>query len=281
MKKKFLAMVFAVIMMIPLLGVSPAQAASSYKAITKLKSGTSVDLYKDGKKEKITYQFNKAHTKVTFTINGKKFAFKTKEDYENIDAVYYGDINKKDKYVEIFVRGYGPGDTIWYVLRYDKKSLQRATMQTYDYYAKKYRKSRYFSAFDATRPRLDGKGNVKILTDGDVLYGCFTYYAKYKLDSKAFQVKETKQSMVSCGDFLVGEARKSFKAYKKQSTSSRTFTVSKYDRVKIVKASPGAGWIQIKTMSGQTGYLYRNARGDIYPGKIDPYGLIKNLPAWG
>ena len=290
MKKRLIALLLAISLVLSVFAVSPVSAASSFKNVTFLKSGSSVDLDKNGQSDTIEYgNYNNdsdtygVKNSMVLTVNGKNFKLTCPGLYKFSEGeVYYGDIRTKDKYVELFVRMYDDfSGNYCLILRYKGGKLYKCSTQSYDYEVKKYNSAQRYVWTDwgRGRPKTDGKGTVTLAQTGGALGGCFVYRAKYTLSTTGFKLKEKPLSYVKCNSSMTGTARRTFKAYTKKSTKASKLTVKKGQKVRILKVYMN-GWICIKTKSGKTGWLFRPTYdAAAYPNKFDVQ--LKGLPAWG
>ena len=252
MKKRFVAFLLAVSLVLSVFVATPVHAASSFKNVKYLKSGAKIDLYKGGKKETVKYgSYKSSDTRkgsMTITINGKKFKL-TCPRYWSFGKVYYGDINKKDKYTELFVHMNGSGsDEYFMILRYKNKRLYKCAVYQYNYPKNKYYKPSsavMHSGSEFGKPKVDGKGTVTFVKTGDALGGCFTYRQKYTLDKKKFKLREKPSSYIGCGSYMVGIASCDFEVYSSKSVDASTETIYEGESVKVVKIDR-TGWVYVK-----------------------------------
>ena len=286
MKKRFVAFLLVVSLVLSVFAAAPVSAASSFKNVKSFKSGAKIDLYKGGKKETVKYgSYKSSDTRkgsMTITINGKKFKL-TCPRYWSFGKVYYGDINKKDKYTELFVNMFGSGsDEYFMILRYKGKKLYKCAVYQYNYAKNKYYKPSYtarYSGSEFGKPKVDGKGTVTLVKTEDALGGCFTYRQKYSLDKKKFKLREQPTSYISCGSKMVGTAFCDFEVYSSKSVDAPTETIYEGETVKVVKIDR-KGWAYVKALSGTTGWLYFDKSDEWVHRPNDFFVALEGLPAW-
>jgi len=145
-----------------LAAVPVAASAASYKAPTQIKSGYKVDLNGDKKKETITITevpSNISSATVKLQIGKSSISFEKNFGY----AVYVGDINKKDKYKEIFVVRDGfDVSSDCHIYRYTGKKIEKIKA-TFKYSGKTYKNKAFvtFDSYGVKNPiRLYGNGKI-------------------------------------------------------------------------------------------------------------------------
>ena len=287
MKKRFVAFLLVVSLVLSVFAVAPVSAASSFKNVKSFKSGAKIDLYKGGKKETVKYGNYKNDSdtygiknSMVITVNSKRFKLTCPGLYE-FGKVYYGDINKKDKYIELFVRMSDDfSGEYCMILRYKGGKLYKCSIQSYNYEEKKYEKNsqRVYTNMGWGLPKVDGKGAVTLAQTDSALGGCFVYRSRYTLDKSSFKLKEKPVSYVVCGKSMTGPAERTFKAYSSKSFKASKFTVKKGQTVRILRVYKNH-WIYIKTQSGKTGWLFRPLDdAATYPNDFDV--ILKGLPVW-
>ena len=282
-KLKALIVLTALIMAICSFPLS-ANAASSYSSVKAVKSGSSIDLNKDGKKDKITYTIKNqkypSNSKLTLKVNKASYTLKTQY---TIDKVYYGDVSSKDKYIELFVLVLEEcGSARYYIFRYNGKKIVKSSSTLsciYDYGVSDYKANQpYYCPL-----KLNKNGGAKVLYEDFMLKGNFYYDRYYKLASGFKFQDSTPKNTTIASDFSC-KAKSSFKMYKSKSRSSGTISVSKGAKITGIKTDLNH-WVQIKTSTGKTGWLYDKG----HDANWNYYFLPSNLkvdkvfafPAWG
>ncbi len=198
MKKMRLMSLLLVAMLICSVLPSIAVAASnSYKKPTKIKSGYSVDLNGDKKKEKITISSVRLNshpmygTKVTVKVGNKSIPTKF------YDAkIYVGDINKKDKYKEVFIISNGGDMECCYVYRYNGSSLKRINA-SYTDLGKKYSNRSYINCYSNKAIRLFGDGRISLYSPNQ------SRYVEYKLNGSKLNEVYVKPKLLKSSSILI------------------------------------------------------------------------------
>lgn len=226
----------------------------------------SYDIDGDKKKEKIryTYSVNDSYkTKIKITVNGKKYYQATFNNSFNID-VFLFDLYEKDNRMNLFIYGTADSDCLG-----DIKVLKCRGRSAKVIAKGKGLKGESLNAFrmlgKLTQAKKDGKFYLYLDTPRDLSdFGC--YFAKV-----AFQIKNRKIVIVpqiqyrNAYKFTYTVAR-SFQMYQKPSLSSRTSTVKKGTKLKILAVRPISGngdsenavtFVKVKLASGKVGWVYQ------------------------
>lgn len=283
MKKRLLAVIMTALVAASVFAAAPVSAASSYKTIKTAKSGVSIDLLKGGKKEKLTYSFGANKSSITIRVNGIKKTLKVDDpEVGSFGKVFTGDINKKDKYTEIFIQETGENVMNYIVLRYNGKKLSRYKVLDYNFTNGSYSAAKQFWTYDfgSVITKVDGAGHVKTVRDSYAASGSFKYTVTFKLGGTT--LKQAAQSFVKCDKNAFGTASASFYAYDDRSQSSTTFEVAKGATVYLVKTDMN-GWVEIKT-GGRTGWLYEVRNAGYYSNRDYPNTYLIRLNGihqWG
>lgn len=304
---RLVAMTLFLMLCLPALGLAestktegePKASTPIVKKLTKIKSGyNKVDLNGDKKKDTIRYTFNRENCALTVQIGSAKY----KVDVDNWDQpndsqfrVYVGDLQKKDRYAEVFVQvmaaDWGSMGAIqyckdWIVLRYDGSKIKRlsASYKNISHLGMERDDPGFYNGvpqFDEKNkwPLITVKGNGEIRFKEthtmpsyyymDAFYA-FDYTAVYTLSgSKLVEKKDTKLYPVRsklCGKKLNPiKVIKGFTAYATQSTKGKKVAIAKGDKLTIKKASL-QGWVYFTTSKGKKGYFKLNSSMELSTG---------------
>lgn len=255
-------------MLLCVLAVCLVQTPSKAASVTTLQPNKTYqyNLDKKGSKEKISYSLGKsgANKKITIKINGKTAHTTTlgRDFYKARMQVL--DINKSDRYLDLWVYAYEGSDDLGYagLYRYQNKTLKRIWQLTEDTNGGKKmycRKPGYLAS-------TDGKGKFVVVMDRAVNTG---YLTGSHWDRVGFKISGSKVSQVSKTGFLFQKIQtmsgtnkplktaKSLKLYKDHNKKKGSFTVKKGTSLTPKKSyiSGKVVYVQYALSSGKTGWL--------------------------
>ncbi len=237
--------------------------------LTRISSGTAVDLNSDGKAE--TIRLSCTAKKLTVKV-GSRTATIARLPWDDNTAftLYIGDIQYQDRFVEVFVRSPYWENMVgliynWYVLRYDGKSLKWLRVSRGEAIDNTsifdYNKFQFFQNGEYLQPLpiVDGSGSFSYNTDlqfwGWDEEPVFKCTLRLQLSPSGALIVQSDPSFYTLtGTSYWHYPLQAFRAYTSADTSSSTFTISTSTRVYFMKASI-LGWYQLKTGSGATGYI--------------------------
>ncbi len=155
-----------------------------YQHPVSLKNGSLPDLNGDKKPDKITITTKKVDSNtrsVSIKVGTKTaYSFKYGTDVGGY-SLFYGDINKSDKYKELFLLLYGSDNSADYMIfRYTGKIIQNVKA-TFKYYGDTYKNKPFISFDGPSNPvRLYGNGSFALSYENGTGYS----YLLYKMDGK-------------------------------------------------------------------------------------------------
>lgn len=229
----------------------------------------SIDVNGDGKKETIKWTEKAANEKVTVKlyVNGKKAATVHSGDYALGAQVSVIDINKKDKYKDIYVQFTEEDDCFvkGYAYQYKVGKLKNVF---------KFENPTVFRVYIVEKQKGDG-----------LVYFSSEYFDKFVMMGnveQAYKIQSGKLQPVNQKVLKTTDewrknsykTKKALKVYTHIGDKSSSFTLSKKDRFRIYKIkfvdykdlNKGIAYIYVKTDDGKSGWV-KNPKKKVFLGK--------------